>query len=162
MTTHILNKTEFFLYLGFPGSGAVYAARQEQGNLAEMDEQTCFECNFMYAGIGMARAYAPYRAPHHTVSAMGLLGGNKRPGEVSLAHGGILVLEDVGEFRMAIIEDLFRAVQKGYSTTQGINYPCRPQKIIMTLPPVEREIERLRKTFPEGFEPKIVNFPMPA
>jgi magnesium chelatase family protein len=70
----------------------------------------------------------PCRAPHHTISAVGLIGGGRvpRPGEVSLAHHGILFLDELPEVRRHVLEGLGQALEK--SVTQ-IESPERPKSL---------------------------------
>jgi len=70
----------------------------------------------------------PFRAPHHTVSAWGLCGSPSHPGEVSLALGGVLLLDQVEEFGRATLERLGHALRSGRS---GI-WPARPAIVVTT------------------------------
>lgn len=73
----------------------------------------------------------PFRAPHHTISAAGLVGGGNppRPGEVTLAHGGVLFLDELGEFGRATLEALRQPLEEGRVTVararHTVEMPCR-------------------------------------
>jgi len=84
----------------------------------------------------------PFRAPHHTVSEIGLCGGGTsrvQPGEVSLAHGGILLLDDVGEFRRSALEVVGHAIRAGHANIYRkdgfVRLPARPRAVIATMKP---------------------------
>src|SRR5574338_394089 len=72
-----------------------------------------------------------YRAPHHTISDAGLIGGgpDPRPGEVSLAHGGVLFLDELPEFRKNVLEVLRQPMEDGVVTLSraaiSLTYPAR-------------------------------------
>ncbi len=95
------------LMIGPPGAGKTMLARRLPGLLPPLSNEEALEVTAIHsvAGLlsasrGLSRA-RPFRAPHHTVSEVGLVGGGDgpRPGEVSLAHHGVLFLDELAEFR---------------------------------------------------------------
>lgn len=102
------------LFLGPPGAGKTMLAQRLPGILPDLDEAEALATTKVYSvapGVprprGLIRA-RPFRAPHHTISAAGLIGGGTlpRPGEASLAHNGVLFLDEITEFRRDALEVL--------------------------------------------------------
>ncbi|MDZ4695625.1 MAG: YifB family Mg chelatase-like AAA ATPase [Deltaproteobacteria bacterium] len=100
-------------FVGPPGSGKTLLAHRLPGILPELSLQESLETTMIFsvAGLlgreGLVR-HRPFRAPHHTISMAGLVGGGAlvRPGEISLAHNGVLFLDELLEFPRTVLETL--------------------------------------------------------
>jgi len=102
------------LMQGPPGSGKTMLARRLPTILPELSFEEALETTKIYSVMGLLPqghsllAIRPFRAPHHTISDAGLIGGGQipRPGEVTLAHNGVLFLDELPEFRKNVLEVL--------------------------------------------------------
>ena len=125
---------------GSPGVGKTMLARRAAGLLPDLDRDAAFEVTKIRSVArgqlpGDLDRRPPFRAPHHTVSAAGLLGGGTppRPGEVTLAHRGILFLDELPEFPRAAIEGLREPLEEGevriVRARHAVQLPARFQLI---------------------------------
>jgi magnesium chelatase family protein len=100
------------LMTGSPGSGKTLLAQGLTGILPELTEQEAIEVTMVHSIIGTSTGgliqHRPCRSPHHTISQAGLIGGGTRlrPGEISLAHHGVLFLDEFPEFSHSCLESL--------------------------------------------------------
>lgn len=110
------------LMVGSPGSGKTMIARRVPTILPTITVAEALEVSRIHSVAGAAKgalpfvATRPFRAPHHTISAIGLLGGGTRPtpGEVSLAHRGVLFLDEFAEFPRNVLEVLRQPLEDGH------------------------------------------------
>jgi magnesium chelatase family protein len=109
------------LMIGPPGSGKSMLAQRLPGILPPMSEEEALEAAAVHslAGRGFRAAewrQRPFRSPHHTASAMALVGGGgrPRPGEISLAHNGVLFLDELPEFDRGVLEVLREPLESGH------------------------------------------------
>jgi magnesium chelatase family protein len=125
------------LFVGPPGSGKTLMTRCLPGILPPLSFEEALETTRIHSVAGLVSAKQPlvrrrpFRAPHHTVSNAGLIGGGShpRPGEVSLAHNGVLFLDELPEFSRRVLENLRQPLEAGEVTIARaaltLTYPAR-------------------------------------
>jgi len=112
------------LMIGSPGAGKTMLARRIASILPELTLEEALEATRIHSVAGTLKSHQalvlhrPFRAPHHTISDAGLLGGGTHPlpGEVSLAHRGVLFLDELPEFHRNVLEVLRQPLEDGHVT----------------------------------------------
>jgi len=110
--------------IGAPGGGKTMMARRLPGILPPLDFDEALDCTSVHSVAGTLPPgtalmhHRPFRAPHHTISEVAMVGGGSipRPGEISLAHNGVLFLDELPEFDRRVLEALRQPLEEGRMT----------------------------------------------
>ncbi len=140
------------LLVGSPGSGKTMLARRLPGILPPLVWEEILEISRIYSAAGLLRhnlhlgkqtpliTQRPFRAPHHSASAVALVGGGPypKPGEISLAHRGVLYLDELTEFRREVLEVLRQPLEDGKVTISrarlSLEFPAQTTLVASTNP----------------------------
>ena len=129
------------LLIGSPGSGKTMLAQRLPGLLPPLERDHSLETTMVHSAAGMKLPaggllrYPPFRAPHHTTSAIAMVGGGSqqlRPGEVSLATNGVLFMDELGEFARPALDGLREPLEEGVvRVSRSIGRAVMPARFLL-------------------------------
>ena len=172
------------LMVGSPGSGKSMLAKRIPGLLPPLSHAEALDAALVRSAAGVAlhdlvSTVPPFRAPHHSVSMVAMVGGGTaqmRPGEISLASGGVLFLDEMGEFAPSVLDALRQPIEEGVihlarargSVTMparfiliGASNPCpcgetHPQRCTCTPSMIQRYVRRFSGPLLDRFDIRIL------
>ncbi len=128
------------LLVGPPGCGKTHLAHQLPALLPPLEQPEALEITRLHSLAGLTRGNGqlidqrPFRSPHHSTTAAALLGGgsNPQPGELSLAHGGVLFLDELAEFPRAVLDQLRQPLEEGViRLSRARIHCCFPSRVTL-------------------------------